>query len=194
MDKVLAKIVGELRAEILASRAPGWPPDAPLTFLRGLPPQTVGTKFGTELIRRVLEREGIECWKAGTRLYDIVVSPDRKTDGTRIEVKCSTELPARRFQQVRDPRPDEANGRWRYDCLVCVGVSPDDLTFWYLDSVPVGELIDDGVIQVQHADSETNWFFPNEDYDKCPFREYLVSRADLIKRIRENSPHYGVGG
>jgi hypothetical protein len=145
MDSVLAEIVAELRAEILASRAPGWPPDARMTFLRGLPPQTVGTKFGTELVRRLLERAGLPCWKAGTRLYDIVVSPDRKTDGTRVEVKCSTERPARRFQQVRDPRPDEADGRWRYDCLVCIGVSPDDLSFWYIDGTEVDALIDDGV-------------------------------------------------
>jgi len=134
MDQILGEIVRELRDQILASRAPGWPPEAPLTFLRGLPPQTVGTKFGTELIRRLLERDGIACWKAGTRLYDIVISPDRKTDGPRIEVKCSTERPARRFQQVRDPRADEAAGRWRYDCLVCIGVSPEDLVFWYIDA------------------------------------------------------------
>jgi len=194
MDPVLAEIVAQLRTEILASRAPGWPPDAALTFLRGLPPQTVGTKFGTELARRLLEREGITCWKAGTRLYDIVLSPDRRTDGTRVEVKCSTERARRRFQQVREPRPDEANGRWRYDCLVCVGVSPDDLTFWYIDGREVASLIDEGIIEVQHADSETNWFFPNEDYTNCPFRQYVVTRAELVERIRAASPLQGVAG
>ena len=191
MDGVLADIIAELREEILASRAPGWPPDAPLTFLRGLPPQTVGTKFGTELVRRILQRDSIVCWKAGTRLYDIVISLDRKTDGTRIEVKCSTELPARRFQQVRDPRPDEASGRWRYDCLVCLGVSPDNVSFWFIDAREVAELIDDGIIKIQHSDSETNWFFPNEDYENCPFREYLVDREQLVAAVKGTSPHRG---
>lgn len=165
--------------------------DSPLTFLRGLPPQTVGTKFGAELIRRVLQREGISCWKAGTRLYDIVVSDARGQDGPRIEVKCSTERPARRFQQVRDPRPEEAGGRWRYDCLVCVGVSPDDVTFWFIDAEEVCRLIDDGLISVQHADSETNWFFPNEDYERCPFRRYLVDRSGLVRAVRETTPLEG---
>jgi hypothetical protein len=191
MDKILAEIVGELRQEILASRAPGWPPEAPLTFLRGLPPQTVGTKFGTELIRRILDREGITSWKAGTRLYDLVLAPDRKSDGTRVEVKCSTELPVRRFQQVRDPRPDEAAGRWRYDCLVCVGVSPGDVSFWFIDGREVAELIDHGIIEVQHSDSETNWFFPNEDYAKCPFQQYLAHRNQLVAAIKGASPHWG---
>lgn len=190
LDSILKGIISELKQDILSSRAGGWPPESVLSFLRGLPPQTVGTKFGCELVRRLLERENVSCWRAGTRLYDIVISARKGEDGTRVEVKCSTELPQRRFQQVRDPRPEEAGGRWRYDCLVCVGVSPDNLTFWFVPGEEVARLIDDGLITVQHADSETNWFFPNEDYDRCPFKPYVVDRSALVRAI-VNQPALG---
>ena len=188
LDPVLKRVVSQLKHEIMASWAGGWPPESPLSFLRGLPPQTVGSKFGAGLIRRLLEEQGTACWGAVTRLYDIVVASQKGEDGTRIEVKCSTELPQRRFQQVRDPRPEQAADRWRYDCLVCIGVSPDDLALWFIPGEEVARLIDDGLITVQHADSETNWFFPNEDYERCPFKPYLVDRLAPVRTIRAHPP------
>ncbi|MBI5498981.1 MAG: hypothetical protein HY907_01970 [Deltaproteobacteria bacterium] len=188
MDRETRTIVLDLKREILARQPAGWPPDSLFTFLRGLPPATVGTRFGSELVARILDGAGLATRKGGTRLYDLVVGGG---DGLRVEVKTSTEFPTRRFQQVRDPRPGVARERWRYDALVCLGVRPDDLTIWLLPGPQAAELIADGTIGVQHTDSETNWFFPNEDAPTCPFNRFLVTRRELVGAIRRMKPLVG---
>lgn len=177
MDSETTRIVEEVKAEILAKKKASWPPNSIFAFIKGLPPATVGG-FGAKLLSRALDQSGLTVSSGGTELYDLEV---QSGGGFRIEVKCSTESP-RRFQQVRDPRPNTGS-RWRYDALVCVGVSPDDLTFWFIPSPSVAKLIDDKAIGVQHADSHTHWFFPDEKSPICPFRKYMVARKELVEKI-----------
>ena len=187
MDNVLRGIADEVRAEILANRPPPWPPDSLFAYLRGLPPQTVGTRFATSLVSRILQREGVETGSGGRGLYDLVITSGL-AEGLRIEVKCSTERPERRFQQVRDPRPPTESDGWRYDCLLCIGVSPNHLTFWLLDAEQTADCIDRSLITIQHTDSNTHWFFPSEERPDDPFATFIKSRRELIGEIQRLRP------
>ena len=187
MDSILRGIAEEVRAEILENRPPPWPPDSLFAYLRGLPPQTVGIKFATSLVRQILQREGLETDSGGRRLYSLVITSGSAA-GVKIATKCSTEIPERRFQQVRDPRPPTEDDGWRYDCLLCIGVSPNHLTFWLLDAEQIADCIDRGLIIIQHTDSNTHWFFPSEERPDDPFATFIKSRRELIGEIQRLRP------
>jgi hypothetical protein len=146
----------------------------------------------TELIARLLVKGGLKARTVGARkLFSVVVANGENGGPLRVAMKSSTELPTRRFQQIRDPRPDDTTERWRYDCLVCLGVSPNGLTIWFLPGNDVAHLIDDGLIAVQHTDSETNSFFPNEKDSACPFAAFIVTPEQLVEKVKAMKPLSG---
>ena len=59
---------------------------------------------------------------------------------------------------MRDPRLED--GRLKYDYLVCFSARPEGIIYWTFTAEDVGALMDDGKIKVQHAMSDTKWFFP----------------------------------
>lgn len=138
----LAELRGTLR------QVAEWPPDSPLSFVLMLAPRTRG-KLGELLLKRLAEDAGLPTSKAESVAYDIRIGT------VRCEVKFSTEDPAR-FQQVRDPREIDA---LKYDYLVSISGRPHGLVYWLMPARVVGDLMDQGQITVQHAMSDTKWFF-----------------------------------
>jgi hypothetical protein len=92
----------------------------------------------------------------GTPEFDRkIISDDR---AVRVESKFSTEDPPR-FQQVRDPRL--ADGMFKYDFLFCISGRPEGLVYWVMSAQDVATAMDAAQMIVQHAMSDTKWFFPS---------------------------------
>lgn len=133
------------------ARVADWPPASPLSFVLTLAPRTRG-KLAEMLVDSIARRAGLSTSKASSRAYD------RQIGVSRCEVKFSTEDPPR-FQQVRDPRL--SSNELKYDHLICVSGRPHGLTYWLMPARAVSSLMDAGEIVIQHAMSDTKWFFPS---------------------------------
>jgi len=120
-----------------------------------LAPRTRG-RLGELLVDRIASGRGLSSAPSGTPDFDRLLrcGGDRTA---RLEVKFSTEAPPR-FQQVRDPRRDGSHPK--YDHLVCISGRPEGLVYWAIPALDVAQLMDDGLMGVQHAMSDTKWFFP----------------------------------
>ena len=159
--------------EALLRRIADWPPDSPLAFVLGLASRTKG-KFGEMLLDRFASHAGQQTQASGS------VDFDRTVAGKRFEVKFSTEDPPR-FQQVRDPR--QPDGSLKYEYLLCISGRPHGLVYWLFPASVVGELMDDQLISVQHAMSDTKWFFPSR-LESDAFAAYRYLYEELIEALR----------
>jgi hypothetical protein len=99
----------------------------------------------------------------------------RRGVGSKIcEIKFSTEDPAR-FQQVRPPAG-------AYDYLIGIGAHPEDLVYWLIPASGVQDLIDEGEISYQHADTSL-WFFP-ETTGPDAFSKYRLDAMGMIEQLQ----------
>jgi hypothetical protein len=142
-------VLEELR-ETLA-QVTDWPPESPLSFVLTLASRTRG-KLGEMLVDSIAQRAGLSTSKASSRAYD------RQIGRSHCEIKFSTEDPPR-FQQVRDP--GLGSDERKYDYLICVSGRPHGLVYWLIPAQAVSSLMDAGEIVIQHAMSDTKWFFPS---------------------------------
>jgi len=168
---------GEIQAlteiKALLRQIAEWPPDSPLAFVVGLASRTKG-KLGEMLLDRFAVQADQPTQASGAADFDRMVA------GKRFEVKFSTEDPPR-FQQVRDPRLDD--GSLKYDYLLCISGRPHGLVYWLFPASVVGELMDDRLISIQHAMSDTKWFFPSR-LETDAFAVYRYVYEDLIEALR----------
>lgn len=81
---------------------------------------------------------------------------------------------------MRDPRLDD--GSLKYDYLLCISGRPHGLAYWLFPAAVVGELMDDRLIVVQHAMSDTKWFFPSRS-ETDSFAAYRHAYEDLIEAL-----------
>lgn len=162
----------ELRATL--RQVAEWPPESPLSFVLMLAPRTRG-KLGELLLDRLAVRAGLTTEAPESVAYD------RRVGIGRCEVKFSTEDPPR-FQQVRDPRQDEAGVR--YDYLVCISGRPHGLVYWLIPADAVGGLMDQKLITVQHAMSDTKWFLPSRA-DSDAFSGFRYTYEEFVEALRE---------
>lgn len=160
------EILRELERDL--RRAEEWPLDSPLAFVIHLAPRTRG-KLGELLISHTATSLGLTCGASRSADFDLRIS--RPSGDVRVEVKFSTEDPTR-FQQVRNPR---RGGEFKYDALICVSGRPEGLVYWVLDASDVESYIEEGLIRVQHQDSQTNWFFPSRTGDDS----FVAHRRDF---------------
>lgn len=156
-----------------------WPEDSPLAFVIHLAPRTRG-RLGELLLDEIAASVGLAS-RGGTGAdFDryLVTSGGEEL---RIESKFSTEDPPR-FQQVRDPRRDDS---FKYDYLMCISGRPDGLTYWALSAAQVAEAMDAGAMIVQHAMSDTKWFFPLRDGTDyfSEFRHDFASLCEWLKSL-----------
>jgi hypothetical protein len=150
-----------------------WPPDSPVSFVLKLASRTRG-KLGEKLLGRFAADAGLPVGKAKSAAYDITIG------GATCEVKFSTEDPPR-FQQVRDPRmPDET---LKYGYLICVSARPAGLVYWVVPARELSELMDEGYVPVQHAMSETRWFFPSRT-ESDPYSEFRQDYDGLLATLK----------
>lgn len=147
-------------------RVEEWPLDSPLAFVIHLASRTKGM-LGELFLDEIATGLAVETQPGGSPDFDrIIVRPDGQR--IRVETKFSTEDPPR-FQQVRDPRLSE--GRHKYDQLVCLSGRPDGMVYWVFSAEELGALMDDGAVRIQHAMSDTKWFFPSRTAND-PFSPY----------------------
>lgn len=154
-------------------RVAEWPPDSPISFVLTLASRTRG-KLGELLLAEFATQAEIETNKAESVAYDLRIG------GARVESKFSTEDPPR-FQQVRDPRLDD--GSLKYDYLACISARPHGLVYWMIPAADLGELMDKGHITVQHAMSDTKWFWPSRT-EGDSFSEFRYSYEDMLDALR----------
>lgn len=137
---------------------------SPLAFLAGLSGKAFGETVAPQLCRFWLASED-DGWdkRPATDYYDIGWTPSETGALIRLELKASSESPAFRFQQVRDPR-SAGQSTSTYDALVCMGVTVSTVEFWVVPSTLACEFIDDGTFSRQHGgkkqglESGTYWF------------------------------------
>jgi len=163
-------------------RIEAWPLDSPLAFVIHLAPRTRG-KLGEMLLDEIAGGVDLATRPSGSAAYDRrLVCPDGSV--VRFETKFSTEDPPR-FQQVRDPRLED--GDHKYDHLLCISGRPQGLVYWVMSADEVAAAMDDGSMTVQHAMSDTKWFFPSRtelDYF-APYRhDYEAVRLWLSELCR----------
>lgn len=158
-----------------------WPLDSPLAFVIHLAPRTRG-RLGEMLLDGLAVSVGRSTAPSGTPDYDRKIDSD--AGPVRVESKFSTEEPPR-FQQVRDPRL--ASGGFKYDFLFCISGRPDALVYWVMTAGEVADAMDAGRMVVQHAMSDTKWFFPSRtasDYFS-PFRRDYNGVAAWLRALDE---------
>lgn len=170
--EVLAELERELR------RVEAWPTDSPLAFVIHLAPPTRG-KLGEMLLDGLAHANGLTTMSSGTPDFDRRIGSG--DNSVRVESKFSTEDPPR-FQQVRDPRL--ADGSLKYDYLFCISARPEGLVYWVMSAMTVGEAMDAGMIGVQHAMSDTKWFFPSRTLPDH-FASYRRDYAGVAAWIRD---------
>lgn len=137
-------------------RVEQWPLDSPLAFVIHLASRTKG-RLGELFLDEVAGGLDVKTQPSGLPDFDrTIIRPDGQR--VRVETKFSTEDPPR-FQQVRDPRL--AEGVLKYDQLVCLSGRPEGMVYWVFSANELGALMDEGAIKVQHAMSDTKWFFPS---------------------------------
>lgn len=161
--RALSELRGTLR------QVAEWPPESPLSFVLSLAPRTRG-KLGEMLLRLIAQDAGLRTANAESVAYDARIGD------MRCEVKFSTEDPPR-FQQVRDPRLDDASTK--YDYLVCISGRPHGLVYWLIPAAVLGTLMDQGHIIVQHAMSDTKWFLPSRT-DSDAFASFRYVYEDFV--------------
>jgi len=149
-----------------------WPPESPLSFVLMLAPRTRG-KLGEMLLRHIAAEASLLVANAESVAYDVRVG------AARCEVKFSTEDPPR-FQQVRDPRLE--GGTSSYDYLVCISGRPHGLVYWLIAVTALGGLMDDGLIIVQHAMSNTKWFLPSRT-ESDAFASFRFVFEDFVQAL-----------
>jgi hypothetical protein len=154
-------------------RVAEWPPDSPVSFVLTLASRTRG-KLGELLLAQFAAQAGIETGKAESVAYDLRIG------SAHFEIKFSTEDPPR-FQQVRDPRFDDDT--LKYDYLACISARPHGLVYWIVPATELGELMDDGHITVQHAMSNTKWFWPSRT-ESDSFSEFRFGYEDLLEALK----------
>lgn len=143
-------VLEELRDTLV--RVVDWPPESPLSFVLTLASRTRG-KLGEMLVDGIAQRAGLSTSKASSHAYD------RRIGRSQCEIKFSTEDPPR-FQQVRDPRLGSGKQK-TYDHLICISGRPHGLIYWLIPAQAVSLSMDAGEIVIQHAMSDTKWFFPS---------------------------------
>ncbi|MBA2614556.1 MAG: hypothetical protein H0U90_02055 [Actinobacteria bacterium] len=150
-----------------------------MAFVIHLASRTKG-RLGELFLDEIADGIGLRTRASGSADFDrFVVCPDGTT--LRIETKFSTEDPPR-FQQVRSPIL--GGGKLKYDYLVCLSGRPEGMAYWVFEAGELGGLMDSNAIKVQHAMSDTRWFFPqriSEDgfgayrMDYAGFKDWLRS-------------------
>jgi len=150
-------------------RTAEWPPDSPMSFVLSLASRTRG-KLGEMLLAELASQAGLTTTKATSVAYDVQIGQ------ARCEVKFSTEA-APRFQQVRDPRLED--GSLKYDYLACLSARPHDLVYWLIPATELGDLMDEDLITIQHAMSETRWFWPSRT-ESDSFSDFRYDYEQLI--------------
>jgi hypothetical protein len=152
-------------------RVEEWPLDSPLAFVIHLASRTKG-RLGELFLEEIANGTGLRTRASGSADFDrFIVCADGAT--LRVETKFSTEDPPR-FQQVRDPRLGDE--RLKYDYLACLSGRPQGMVYWVFDARELGALMDAGAIKVQHAMSDTKWFFPKR-IDADEFSDYRLDYA-----------------
>ena len=164
------KVLLELRGTL--KQVAEWPPESPLSFVLMLAPRTRG-KLGEMLFAQIAQDTGLRVAKAISVAYDVGI------EQKRYEVKFSTEDPPR-FQQVRDPRPGD--GSTKYDYLVCISGRPHGLVYWLIPADDLGVLMDEKLITVQHAMSDTKWFLPSRT-ESDTFAGFRYVYEDFIQAL-----------
>ncbi len=141
--------------------------ESPLWFLADLS----GKAFGETIAPKICEfwlRDEDDAWEKqpAKGYFDILWQPNELPKDIRLELKASSEFPAFRFQQVRDPRMS-GNPSGDYDGLLCLGVTSSSIELWLIPRDVLEGLIDDGTLTNQHGgqkiDSNTYWFVTDED-------------------------------
>lgn len=173
------RVLGELENQL--RRVEVWPVDSPLGFVIHLAPRTRG-KLGEMLLDGLASVAGRTTAPGGTADFDRKIIAEGG-GAIRVESKFSTEDPPR-FQQVRDPRL--LDGTFKYDFLFCISGRPEGLVYWVMSAADVATAMDAGQMIVQHAMSDTKWFFPSrtaqDDYF-APFRCDFDAVADWLRGL-----------
>lgn len=170
---------GQLRAALQDAE-----PESPLHFLATLSGKAFGESIATEICRYWLTEFG-DGWdkRPGRDLYDVGWTPVEGLGTLRIELKASSEYPAFRFQQIRDPRIGIDDGL-AYDALLCLGVTSSSIEFWIIPSEDLVVLLDEGSITNQHGGrktgltSNTNWI-ALRPAERIQLAEYHSAPGDL---------------
>lgn len=152
---------GLLSAEAVRTALEQDTEESPLHFLAELSGKTFGETIAPKLCQYWLCIPGDQWLKQpGSAYFDMLWVPAGTQKPVRIEVKASSEAPAFRFQQIRDPRMS-GGSTWDYDVLLCLGVTATSVEFWWIPAVDVIALIESGVFTNQHGgakvDSHTYW-------------------------------------
>ena len=170
---------GELRAlaelKDVFRKVAAWPPDSPLSFIGLLAPVSRG-QVAERLLDLFAAEIDVSTGKASSVAYD------RRVGKARIEAKFSTEV-SPRFQQVRDPRLEHSE--MNYDALFCVSARPEGLVYWLIPANDLGELIEAGHLPIQHARSDTRWFWPSRSGTDAftPFRYDYAGLLDALRAL-----------
>lgn len=135
--------------------------ESPLHFLAELSGKAFGESVAPKICQFWLCVSGDQWVKQpASAYYDLLWVPAETQKRVRIEVKASSEAPAFRFQQIRDPRMSGGN-TWDYDVLLCLGVTAASVEFWWIPAADIIALIESGVFTNQHGgakvDSHTYW-------------------------------------
>lgn len=158
--------------------------EAPLYFLAGLSGKAFGESVAPELCRFWLQQDG-DAWdkRPSTDYYDVGWTPHETGRTLRIELKASSEYPAYRFQQIRDPRIN-ARADSAYDAVLCLGVTAGTVEFWLIPSGSVSDLIDKRILIPQHGgrkaglESNTYWIMMTPE-NRWHLAEWHVESSKL---------------
>jgi hypothetical protein len=138
--------------------------------LRDLLPAAPSTKasFARHLVDRLAAAAEVEFKSVSGRS-----GGRRQIVNSVCEIKFSTEDPPR-FQQVR--LPDDG-----YDYLLGIGAHPKDFVYWLIPARDLQELIDEGELSYQHAETSL-WCFPETVADDS-FAAFRMREKALIAAL-----------
>jgi hypothetical protein len=142
--------------------------DSPLRPVVVAAPTSKG-RFARTLIERLGQEAGVSVARVPGRRGSRF-----KVGSAVCELKFSTEDPPR-FQQVRPP----ADG---YDYLVGIAARPDRLVYWFMAAEDVTQLMEDGSIAFQHAET-SRWFFPRVT-GRDEFSSFRHNAKGLVNKLR----------
>ena len=156
--------------------------ESPLYFLAELS----GKSFGESIAPKICQFwlcDAADGWakQPGTAYYDVAWTPAELDKKVRIEIKASSEFPAFRFQQIRDPRMSNSKTQ-DYDVLLCLGVTANSVEFWFVPARAVIGFIDSGLFTNQHGgrkiESNTYWVMADQNARER-MKVYFVDAANL---------------
>jgi len=179
----------ELHAALLADNT-----HAPLYWLAGLSGKSFGENVAPQLCAYWIQDEG-DLWikQSGREYYDIAWSPHEELGVNRLELKASSESPAFRFQQIRDPR-HTARAGGDYDTLLCLGITASTMEFWSIPAERVGVYIDNGTFANQHGGtkmkSNTYWFVVDVRTRKI-LRPFSAEATEVRRLLVDQMPGHG---